>query len=309
VAPAPAGAVARGSAVYIGRMRISIVTPSLNQARFLEKCLRSVDAQRGGNFEHMVFDGGSTDASVDILRRWGATVRWVSQRDGGQSDAVNQGFRAADGDIVGWLNSDDFYYPGAFEAVRAAFAADASLDAVYGHADHVDIDGVAYERFPTEAWNPARLHATCYICQPALFLRRRAIDRVGLLNANLHFCMDYEYWLRMARAGLVVREIPAKLAASRMYPANKSMRSRIRMHAEINSMLRDQLRATPERWLFNYGHAVAGQLTSRDRHRRVYGAFMALGALFAALRWNGKVAGSMLREIGTLVRRSLARAR
>lgn len=289
-------------------MRISIVTPSLNQARFLEQCLRSVAEQRGGDVEHVVFDGGSTDGSIDILRRRGETVRWVSRRDGGQSDAVNQGFRATDGDIVGWVNSDDFYYPGAFEAVRAAFAADADLDAVYGQADLVDVDGIAYARFPTEPWNPARLYASCYICQPALFLRRRAIDKVGLLNADLHFCMDYEYWLRMARAGLVVREIPAKLAASRMYPTNKSMGSRIRMHAEINTMLRDQLRTTPERWLFNYGHAVAGRLTSRDRHRRVYGAVMVIGALFAALRWNGGVDGSMLREIGTLLRGSLGRA-
>ena len=92
-----------------GRMRISIVTPSLNQARFLEQCLQSVSAQRGGDFEHVVFDGGSTDGSVDILRRRSATLRWVSRRDGGQADAVNQGFLATDGDIVGWLNSDDFY--------------------------------------------------------------------------------------------------------------------------------------------------------------------------------------------------------
>ncbi|MFI4904799.1 MAG: glycosyltransferase family 2 protein [Burkholderiales bacterium] len=290
-------------------MRISVVTPSLNQARFLEACLRSVSAQSGGDFEHLVFDGGSTDVSVDILRRWGTTVRWVSRRDGGQSDALNQGFRASDGHIVGWLNSDDFYYPGAFDAVRAAFAADSTLDAVYGQADHVDIDGVAYERFPSEAWNPARLVATCYICQPALFLRRRAIERVGLLNADLNFCMDYEYWLRMARAGLVAREIPAKLAASRMYPANKTMRSRVRMHAEINTMLRNQLGVTPDCWLFNYGHAVAGGVTSRDRLRRTYGALMVLGALFAAVRWNGKVSRSMVHDIAALIRKSLGRAR
>lgn len=292
-----------------GRMRISIVTPSLNQARFLEQCLQSVSAQRGGDFEHVVFDGGSTDGSVDILRRRSATLRWVSRRDGGQADAVNQGFLATDGDIVGWLNSDDFYYPGAFAAVRAAFAADATLDAVYGQADHVDIDGVAYERFPSEAWNPARLSAACYICQPALFLRRRAIERVGLLNADLHFCMDYEYWLRMARAGLAVREIPAKLAASRMYPANKTMRSRVRMHAEINTMLRDHLTVTPDRWLFNYGHAVAGCVTRRERHRRTYGALMVLGALFAAVRWNGRIGKPMMRGIGALLRKSLGRAR
>jgi len=290
-------------------MRISVVTPSLNQAPFLEACLQSVSTQSGGDFEHVVFDGGSTDGSVDILRRRGATVRWVSRRDGGQSDAVNQGLRAADGDIVGWLNSDDFYYAGAFDAVRAAFAADSTLDAVYGQADHVDVDGVAYERFPSEAWNPARLVATCYICQPALFLRRRAIERVGLLNADLDFCMDYEYWLRMARAGLVVREIPAKLAASRMYAANKTMRSRVRMHAEINTMLRNQLGVTPDCWLFNYGHAVAGRITQRHRRRRTYGGLMVLGALFAAVRWNGTVRRPMMRNIAALIRNSLGRAR
>jgi glycosyltransferase involved in cell wall biosynthesis len=288
-------------------MRISIVTPSLNQARFLEQCLASVDAQRGDGDEHLVFDGGSTDGSLDILRRRRAPLRWVSRRDKGQADAVNQGLRSVGGDIVGWLNSDDFYYPGAFDSVRAAFAGDPDLDVVYGQAEHVDIDGIAYERFPTEPWNPARLMETCYLCQPAVFFRRRIVERVGLLDDRLHFCMDYQYWLRLARAGLEVRDIPARLAASRMYAANKTMRSRIRMHAEINGMLRDQFATTPDRWLFNYGHALAGRVTRRDRLRRTYGAIMVLGALFAAVRWNGRVSRSMVQEIGALVRGSLGR--
>ncbi|MEO8849032.1 MAG: glycosyltransferase family 2 protein [Casimicrobiaceae bacterium] len=290
-------------------MQISIVTPSFNQARFLAQCLDSVAAQPVPGVEHVVFDGGSSDGSVEILRSRGSGIRWISRKDGGQADAVNQGIRGTRGEIVGWLNSDDFYYPGSFAQVLQAFRDDESIDAVYGHADHVDIDGHAYERFPTEPWNPARLVETCYVCQPALFFRRRVIERVGLLDAKLEYCMDYDYWLRFAQARLDVRCITAKLAASRMYATNKSMGSRIPMAAEINRMLRSHFSITPDNWLFVYGHAVADGWIPRETSWRGYGAVMALATLAAALRFNGRVSRPMLRRIGTLVKKGLGFAR
>ncbi|MEP7061418.1 MAG: glycosyltransferase family 2 protein [Betaproteobacteria bacterium] len=288
-------------------MRISVVTPSLNQAPFLEACLQSVAAQRGCDVEHVVYDGGSTDGSVAILERWNGRVRWVSQRDRGQSDAVNQAIGDTQGEIVGWLNSDDFYYPNAFAAVLAAFRADDRIDVVYGEADHVDIDGLAYERYPTEAWDGARLADTCFVCQPALFFRRRIIAAVGLLDEALQFCMDYEYWMRFADAGLDVRYIPQRLAASRMHATNKTLGSRVSAHAEINGMLRKRLGATPDHWLFSYGHAVASRCVRRERFPRIYGGCMAGAALFAALRWNARVSAPMRRTIGALVAKKLTR--
>lgn len=286
-------------------MRISVVTPSFNQARFLEACLESVATQRGCDVEHVVFDGGSTDGSVDILHRWDGRISWVSRRDRGQSDGVNQGIRSTRGEIVGWLNSDDFYYPAAFETVLAAFREDDSVDVVYGEANYVDIDGRAYARYPTEAWNAARLVECCYVCQPALFFRRRIIPAVGLLNEQLHYCMDHEYWLRFAHAGLKVRCIPGILAASRMYPTNKTLGSTVEARAEIAGMLRARFGATPDRWLFAYGHGIAGNWIRRDKYPRSYGACMVAAALLASLRWNGGVSAPMLRKIGSLVARGL----
>src|SRR5665213_562461 len=286
-------------------IEISVVTPSFNQARFLEECLQSVAAQQGCAVEHVVFDGGSTDGSVAILRRWSGRVRWVSQKDGGQADAVNQGIRSTRGEIVGWLNSDDFYYPGAFAHVLAVFRDDESVDVVYGHADYADIDGRAYDRYPTEPWSYPRLIETCYVCQPALFFRRRVVERVGLLNEQLNFCMDYDYWLRFARAGLEVRYVPARLAVARMYATNKTMGSRVAMLAEINTMLRSQLAVAPDHWLFSFGHAVAGQWLRRESSRRIYGAVVVMVTLFAALRWNGRISGPMMRKIRLLAGKSL----
>lgn len=280
-------------------MQISVVTPSLNQARFLAQCLESVRIQRGCDVEHVVFDGGSTDGTLEILQRCGPEVRWVSRRDRGQADAVNQGIRATGGEIVGWLNSDDFYYPGAFAAVAEAFAADDSVDVVYGMADLVDIDGVAYEQYATEQWNAHRLAEVCFICQPALFFRRRVTAIAGLLDDRLHYCMDYEYWLRLADHGLKFRHLPVRLAASRMYPTNKSLGSRVRVHAEINAMMRSRLGATPDLWLFNFGDALAGKWVDGARFPQLYRVCRAAGMVYAALRWNGRVGKPMMRKIAS----------
>ena len=165
-------------------MKFSIVTPSFNQGTFIERTLQSVADQTGFEIEHVVFDGGSTDRTVDILKARGNSISWTSEPDRGQADAVNKGIRATSGEIIGWLNSDDVYYPGAFAQVSAFFEAHADIDVVYGMADHIDRDGVAFEAYPTEPWDFFRLKDTCFICQPAVFFRRRIIEQHGLLDEN-----------------------------------------------------------------------------------------------------------------------------
>ncbi|MBS0319974.1 MAG: glycosyltransferase [Proteobacteria bacterium] len=278
-------------------MHIAVVTPSFNQAPFLEQALASVAQELCAGDEHVVFDGGSSDGSLAILQRWATRIRYVSAPDGGQADAVNQGLRATTGDVVGWLNSDDFFYPGAFDAVRAAFAAHPDIDVVYGHADHVDIDGHPYEPYPTESFDFQRLTQTCFICQPALFFRRRVIDQVGLLDVSLRYCLDYEYWLRLALAGRTFLYIDARLAASRMYPTNKTLGSRVAVHEEIVAMLRRRLGRVPDRWLFNYGHAVADSRVDRNLHPWRYGRCMVRASLAAALRYNGRISSAMRAQV------------
>lgn len=278
-------------------MRISVVTPSFNQARFIERTLRSVASQGVEDIEHLVVDGASTDGTVEILRDFRPAVAWTSAPDRGQTDALNQGLRRATGEIIGWLNSDDVYYPGAIAAVLAAFDSDPGVDVVYGMADHIDIDDKAFEAYPTEPWDLERLSETCFICQPALFFRRSVIDRFGLPDESLHYCMDYEYWLRLGAAGARFVYLDRKLAGSRMYGENKTLGSRVAVHAEINDMFRSRFGRVPDRWVLNYAHAVVESRIDRSLHPRRFLIALLAQSVWAALRWNRGLSPSMRKDL------------
>jgi len=234
-------------------MKVSIVTPSYNQAQFIQRTLESVAIQDipDVDIEHVVFDGGSTDNTLQILKCFGQRVRWVSQPDNGQAHAVNQGICSTDGDILGWLNSDDIYYPNAIARVIAYFSANPKVDVVYGMANHINLEDQEFEHYPCEPWNFERLKETCFICQPAVFIRRHVIEKYGLLDESLNYCMDYEYWLRLGKAGVHMGYLEEPLAGSRLYSANKTLGSRIKVHKEINDMLQKKFGRVPDSWLFN----------------------------------------------------------
>lgn len=276
-------------------MKFSIVTPSYNQGRFIERTLQSVAFQKTSSIEieHVVFDGGSTDTTVDVLKRYSDQVRWVSEKDKGQTDAVNKGIIATDGDIIGWLNSDDIYYPGTLSRVAAYFANHPDMDVVYGMADHIDLEDKPFESYPTEPWNFDRLLETCFICQPALFFRRRVVDHHGLLDMSLHYCMDYEYWLRLGKAGVKFGYIEEKLAGSRLYADNKTLGSRVRVHAEINDMFRKTLGYVSDRWLLNFAHVVVEEELERSRYPRWFLLKLIHASVRASWRWNRKVSQPM----------------
>ena len=286
-------------------MKVSVVTPSYQQGQFIERTLQSVASQSapGLEIEHVVFDGGSTDNTVEILKRFSPPVRWVSKKDKGQTDAVNQGIRATDGEIIAWLNSDDVYYSGAIAQVVSFFVAHPEIDVVYGMAEHIDPHDQAFESYPTEPWNFERLHETCFICQPALFFRRRVVEQHGLLDESLNYCMDYEYWLRLGKAGVRFAYLAVNLAGSRLYADNKTLGARIKVHQEINDMFRKLCGKVPDRWLFNYAHAVVEGPFSR---RRIFPKTICLSlqSLGAAFRWNHGVSRSMLNQIKIWILRS-----
>ncbi|MBZ4219280.1 MAG: glycosyltransferase [Chlorobium sp.] len=265
-------------------LTVSIVTPSLNQGQFIERTLLSVASQRWLNLEHIVFDGGSTDQTIEVLTRFSPAVRWVSEKDEGKSCAINKGFRAATGDIIGWLNSNDIYYPDAIRRVMAFFETHPEIDVVYGMADHIDEYDRPFESYPTKPWNPLQLQASCFICQPALFFRRRLIEQHGLLDESLHYCMDYEYWLRLAHAGVLFAYLNEKLAGSRLYAANKTSRSRMQAHREINDMLHNHLGKVPEPWIKKYARA---SMQKRLDGRTTSQAELTLRYAAAKLRWTG----------------------
>lgn len=278
-------------------MKVSIITPSYNQGQFIERTLKSVAEQTGSVIEHVIFDGGSTDNTVDILKSFSPAVRWISEKDRGQTDAVNKGICATDGEIIGWLNSDDLYYPDAVKRVTDYFVMHPEIDVVYGKADHIDLKDQPFEEYPTEPWDIERLKQCCFLCQPAVFFRRRVVALHGLLNESLNYCMDYGYWIRLGLAGVRFGYLDEKLAGSRMYADNKTMGSRMKVHAEINDMLRDLTGSVPDKWLFNYAHTVVEQKYNQATQYRRFCIGLAMQSIIASLRWNDRISDSMLKTL------------
>lgn len=278
-------------------MKVSIITPSYNQGKFIERTLRSVADQTGAEIEHVIFDGGSTDNTVEILDRFRPPVRWISKKDNGQTDAVNQGICATDGEVIGWLNSDDVYYPGTIARVVNYFTAHPDVDVVYGMADHIDLEDRAFETYPSERWSLDRLQETCFICQPALFFRRRVVEQHGLLDKSLNYCMDYEYWLRLGKAGVRFGYLEEKLAGSRLYADNKTLGARVRVHKEINNMFKKLFGKVPDRWLFNYAHAAVEATMSRDNYPKLFVVKMGVISVLSSLKWNKNISLEMYKTL------------
>jgi len=279
---------------------ISVITPSYNQGQFIERTLLSVLNQNIRELEYIVFDGCSGDETLSILRRYEDQIRWISEPDHGQAQAVNKGIAASHGDIIGWLNSDDIYYPGALAKVRQYFYENPTVDVMYGDAFHIDLDDNQIEPYYTELWSFERFLSVCFLCQPAVFFRRRMVEQFGLLDESLQFCMDYEFWLRLAKKGAVFAYLPEPLAGSRMYTENKTLSRRLAVHAEINDMLKKKFGKVPTKWLLNYAHLKVNE--GRLRHGRSRMALLALHFVLASLRWNHEISKDVLQHILSWIR-------
>ena len=265
---------------------IAVITPSLNQCRFLERTVSSVLAQDLACAEYCVIDGSSDDGTVELLKGYNGKIDWVSERDRGQTHAINKGIRRTSAEVIGWLNSDDVYYPEALSRVRDFFAKHPNADLVYGDAHHIDENDGIIETYSTEPWNYERLKDVCFLCQPAVFFKRRMVERHGFLDETLTYCMDYEYWLRIGRNGTRVHYLPEMLAGSRMHHENKTMRCRVEVHAEINDMMKAKLACVPDKWIFNYAHAVLDSRGIPRSWRWKYAVGVSWLSLISSLRWN-----------------------
>lgn len=180
---------------------ISIVTPSFNQGKFLERTILSVLEQNYPNLEYIIIDGGSTDNSLEIIKKYKARLKfWVSEPDRGQSHAINKGFAHATGEIYGWLNSDDRYYPHALEAIADAFLANPAADVVVGAGDMVDEERGWKKTIAPFPVSVKSLYGAVdrYFAQPSCFFSRRAWNDCGPLDENLHLAMDLDLWLKFA---------------------------------------------------------------------------------------------------------------
>jgi len=203
---------------------VSIVTPSYNQARFIEDTLLSVRGQKYPNLEHIVVDGGSTDNTSDILRRYESTynLQWTSEPDEGQSDAINKGFQRAQGEIIGWLNSDDTYMPGAIITAVRHLVENPHLGWVCGDGYWIDEHSRVLSIKYSGPYSFEDLVCRgMYLTQPAIFFRRHVIDEIGFLDREIHTTMDYDFFLRMGLE-FDADYIPAILATRRLHSEAKT---------------------------------------------------------------------------------------
>ena len=207
--------------------KISVVTPSYNQAEFLERTILSVLSQNYPNLEHIIIDGGSTDGSVEIIERYEQHLAyWVSEPDGGQSNAINKGFARSMGEILAWLNSDDTYEPGALLAVGRRFSEEPSLDVLYGDAQFIDSEDDVIQPIKGVPFNArAFAYGGINIHQASTFWRRDLFFRVGTLNEDLYLAMDYDLWFRFVKNGASFAYLPAMLANFREHPGSKTVRA------------------------------------------------------------------------------------
>jgi Glycosyl transferase family 2 len=219
---------------------VSIITPSYNQGQFLEATLRSVLEQDYPHLEYIVIDGGSTDDSPEILSRYASRLAyWESQPDRGQAHAINKGLQRAQGDILGWLNSDDVLLPGVVSRTVRVFNDNPWVDVVYGRLERIDASGklLPTPQLPKDRVNfdLSQLLGECVVNQPGSFWSRGIMERAGLLNENLHYSLDYEYWTRLALADAQFVHLPETVARFRLSSGSKTV-------GQTTIMAQEQLR-------------------------------------------------------------------
>lgn len=228
-------------------MKVSFVIPSRNQARFICKCIDSCLGQEIGAREVLVMDGASDDGTRELLKSYGDRISWRSQPDAGQSDAVNQGVRLARGEILAWINSDDYYpHTRVLPRVLQEFDADSELDVVYG--DGLMVDDKArpiriYRSRPIESAHQILLRPSSFVLQPAVFLRRSLFLDVGGLDERLNWTMDYDLWLRLFPQARRVRYLPEVLAHATYHADAKSVRTMLQQIREVTQLKRRYARA------------------------------------------------------------------
>ncbi len=202
---------------------VSVVTPSYNQAAFIEQTLRSVLEQDYPAIEYLVADGGSTDGSVEIIRRYAKRLTWwVSEKDHGQAEAINKGFAHATGKYIAWVNSDDYYLPGAIQTAVNVLEANPDLGMVFGDVQVVDKDGRILNNLHYGNWGLNELMTFHIIGQPSVFIRREVLEKAGYLDLTYHFMLDHQLWLRIGLlAGM--KYIPHMMAGAHYHEGCKNL--------------------------------------------------------------------------------------
>ncbi len=272
---------------------VTVVTPSYNQGRFIRATIESVLRQSYPNIEYIVVDGLSLDETAAVCAEYGDRLTFISEKDLGQSDAINKGFRLARGEIVAWLNSDDVFLPGAVERAVEAFSREPELGAVYGEGYQIDVDGKIKQRFSvTEPFNLWKLvHMSDYILQQTTFFRRSAFDEVGLIDTSLHYGMDWEILMRVGKR-FILRYLPYYMGSIREYGEAKTATGGAARFSELAAIMR---RHSGRR--FPPGYFVYGLET----YQRIWTAAIARATPRPLARIGAKLQSLVARLCGKLI--------
>jgi glycosyltransferase involved in cell wall biosynthesis len=281
----------------MGLPKISIVTPSFNQGQFLEETILSVLNQNYPDLEYIIIDGGSTDNSTEIIRRYEDRIAyWVSEPDRGQTDAINKGLRRATGEITTYMNSDDVYLPGAFHTVGRYFAEQTNSRWLCGTCLTFGLpdESPGFMEVPPTENIAARLLVNTFLPTPSMFWRRDAFEEFGLFLEDMHYCFDLEHWLRMLVGGVLYHPLERPLSAFRLHPASKTVTTRdgfVREEQRIREMYLPRMSPRERNWVL-----------TKDREREAAEVLMNAGSKWRA----GDKAGGVMTGLDAL-RRSPAR--
>ncbi|MDR3406683.1 MAG: glycosyltransferase family 2 protein [Chthoniobacter sp.] len=289
--------------------KLTVITPSFMQGEFLEQTIRSVLLQGYPNIEYFILDGGSTDSSRAIIEKYAPWLAgWRCEKDAGQAAAVNEGWTRATGEVFSWINSDDWYQPGALAAIATHFRGASPADWVAGPLDDCAPDGTPLKRHP--AWPtplPAALgfHEFGYY-QPGMFWSRRLVEKVGLLDVNMHLCFDLEFWARSLAAGFSLTAVDAPIACFRQHGASKSftqLETIIDESREVFRRCSDALSAEDRRQSAQWWREYAADLVLDIVYRRLQQGRRRAALSYLLREWRTAMAlrpRSLL--IGALVR-------
>ena len=268
--------------------KISVVTPSYNQGQYIEETIQSIINQNYSNLEYIIIDGGSTDNSVEVIKKYEKHLTyWVSEKDSGQSEAINKGFKRSTGEILCWLNSDDVLLPGALNEVANLFERQSELDFLNGNLVLIDSNSnilTAYFIFKPRKWYAT--HGIFYVCQPAMFWRRRICDSIGFLKEDFHALMDMEFLIRIFENNCNIGYSEKIFAGFRIHSASKSS-----ARASNVAYIRD-LKELKTIHGSGYGTKPSAFYKSIYRFEKLVTGIYFRNWLFA-LKWKGKKVGEI----------------
>ncbi|MGA2362505.1 MAG: glycosyltransferase family 2 protein [Candidatus Aminicenantales bacterium] len=253
--------------------KISVVTPSYNQGLFLEETIRSVINQDYPNLEYIIIDGQSTDSSIDVIKKYEKSISyWVSEKDRGQSEAINKGFAKSSGEILAWLNSDDVYNAGALFAVARYFMAMPFADVIYGFHYDINQKGRVIRKGFYYPFIKEFFKVGINICQPTAFWRRRVWNQCGPLDMQLHYCMDFDFFSKALNSGFNIKSVPFLICKFRYHESSKGITQKSGFRSESYIL---QKKHFPKK----FGHSIKSGLSQIEYYilialRRVVRSFL-----------------------------------